>query len=124
MIRKLIAFIICTSSTVMAADSNWLLCSNDSLAISSFEHRNGVENRETHVNLLFGMHMITGNLVNTNSGDVILSDKINNNYRGKISIDYAKKVIILKGTLTIYDEKTIMKNLKLKCKELNGKKLK
>jgi hypothetical protein len=105
-----------------AADSLWLLCDDGHLAMNLLEHRSADgQGRVTALRLLLGSNTFVGQLTNTNSGKVLLvgTPKGRNNFNGDIAVDYAKKVIGLKGLLNLNGDRFKVKT-QLKCKEMRS----
>ncbi len=93
--------------TAQARDSTWLLCSNESLVVSSHEHRaSGGDGRATSLMLIFGVHEMRGILKDADSGKVSMKAAGENGTAssGKISLDYEANDI----------------NATLQCKEMSA----
>ena len=106
----------------IARDSTWLLCSNDSLVLSVHEHRAGSAGRETSVTLIYGVHQLHGTLQNTDSGPVKLSSATRGgetNFTGKAKVDYDANKVVLTGTLKIDGEPAKVKTTMV-CKEMSS----
>lgn len=52
------ALALVASTAAFAADSTWMLCANDKIAVNVYEHRVGAEDRETDVKVLIGGHLL------------------------------------------------------------------
>ena len=100
-----------------AADSTWLICKNaihgnpqNELVpvISLFEHRNGTSGRETEITLIYGIHLLTGSLKNTDQGKITLKSpsKKDDSFKGIIKINYADNSLLLKGNYITYPNST------------------
>ncbi len=117
----ILAGCFCLTATAEARDSTWLVCSNDSLALSSHEHRAPKgDGRETALTLIFGVHEMRGMLKNVDSGAVTLraAGETGTKYVGKLSVNYAAKTVRLAGTLTLQGAPTKVKAI-LQCKEMS-----
>jgi hypothetical protein len=114
-------FGLVTTSSV-ARDSTWLLCSSDSLVLSVHEHRAGSAGRETSLTLIYGVHQLHAALQNTDSGAVKLSSATRageTNFTGKASVDYESDKVVLTGTLKINGEPARVKTT-MQCKEMSS----
>ena len=103
-----------------ARDSTWLLCSDESLVVSSHEHRaNG--GRATSLTLIFGVHEMRGALKDADSGSVTLKAAGENGttFSGKISLDYEASELALSGILKIDGEPNDI-SATLQCKEMSA----
>jgi hypothetical protein len=119
------------TTTIFASDSSWLLCKNskhqnphDELVpvVSIYEHRNGTEGRKTEVYLIYGMHLLTGSLLNTDSGKIILKSPLYKDdiFKGKIKIDYVKNHASLKGDYITFPDSTHRHYaFELSCESMN-----
>ena len=98
-----------------AADSTWLVCKNikhgnpqNELVpvISVFEHRNGTNGRKTEITLIYGIHLLTGYLKNTDEGKIYLKSPIkkDDTFKGTIKINYAENLLSLKGDYITYPD--------------------
>ena len=115
------ALILASAGVLTARDSTWLLCSDDSLALSAHEHRGpGGEGRETSLTLIFGVHEMLGVLRDAESGTVVLKRQGNPGtaFSGKISLDFEANTIALRGTVSIDGEPTKV-NTTLECKQMS-----
>jgi hypothetical protein len=105
-----------------AADSSWLLCDDSHLAMNLLEHRSADgRGRVTSLSLLVGSNTFAGRLNNTTSAKVLLisTPKGKNNFNGNVAVDYAKKVIVLKGLLNLNGSRFKV-NTQLECKEMSS----
>jgi hypothetical protein len=119
----LAAWAISIPKAAHASDSEWLLCDDGSLALNLFEHRaaDGM-NREADLKLLLGDHLLLAVLKNVDSGPVNMKSPTvpTDAFAGKITIDYAKNKVTLKGKLTLNGQASDLKT-SLACKELRSK---
>jgi hypothetical protein len=112
------------SLPALASDSLWLLCDNGSLAMNLLEHRSADgQGRVTSLILLYGVKTFSGELTNTNSGRVFLTStlKDENNFIGDVTVNYAQRVVSLRGVLELAEERRFSINTQLKCKEMRSK---
>ena len=115
------ALILASAGMLTARDSTWLLCSDDSLALSAHEHRAaGGEGRETSLTLIFGVHEMRGVLADADTGNITLKrqGKPDTKFAGRITIDFDANTVALNGTLSIDGERTKVKTT-LECKEMS-----
>ena len=115
------ALFLASAGMLAARDSTWLLCSDDSLALSAHEHRSGSgEGRETSLTLIFGVHEMRGLLRNADTGNVRLSrqGKPDTKFVGKVSLDFQATTVSLRGTLSI-DGEPMKVNTTLGCKQMS-----
>ena len=113
-------FLAC-AHVATARDSTWLLCSDDSLALSAHEHRAaGGDGRETSLTLIFGVHEMRGVLRDADTGNVMLKrpGKADTKFAGKIRLDFDANTVALNGTLSIDGEPTKVKTT-LQCKQMS-----
>lgn len=119
----LLALILSVSAiSAQAADSTWLLCDNGSLAVNALEHRNGPDGRATDLALIYGTHILKGQLINADRGTVLLDGSetdAEKTYRGTVAVDYKKNTIALRGTLSLYNTPIAVKAV-LKCKVMKN----
>ena len=115
--------LLCFSTAAMARDSTWLLGDDgQAVALTTFEHR--AENgRATTVTLIYGEHLLRGELKDVDSGKITLKASAalpENNYifKGMISIDYEKMQIKLKGRMTVGEDEIASYDTTIKCKQL------
>lgn len=109
-------------ASVQARDSTWLLCSNESLVVSSHEHRaGGGDGRATTLTLIFGVHEMRGMLKDTDSGTVALKSaaETGTGFNGKISLDYQANELSIAGILKIDGEPNDI-DATLQCKEMSS----
>ncbi|MGZ3789326.1 MAG: hypothetical protein ACXVLQ_12435 [Bacteriovorax sp.] len=114
-----------------ASDSSWLLCKNKKHAdphdelvpvLSIFEHRNGADGRKTEVYLIYGAHLLTGSLINTDAGKLYLKSPSvkDDTFDGTIKIDYSKNLVSLKGDyISSFDSTHTHYEFKLPCESMN-----
>jgi hypothetical protein len=112
------------ASMAFAADSVCMLGDNGKIALSTFEHRSGTgDGRVTEVTLIFGMHLLRGKLVDTDSGPITLketgSSKYSYTFRGTIGVDYQTKKMTVKGKITADSTEISSINSTFRGKELN-----
>jgi hypothetical protein len=102
-----------------ARDSTWLVCTSDSLAISTHEHRAG-DGRATSLTLIYGVHELRGTLKNSDSGQVTLkaNGKAGTEFTGKIAINYDTTAITAAGVLKI-DGEPFDIDAAFECKEMS-----
>lgn len=125
--KTIIALVaIAMTSSTFAADSSWLLCkgkavlfeSRVNLVVNSHEHRTA-EGRENSLTLIYGAHLLNGNLDTTenDSGSIVLKND-QSNFTGTVSVDYNKGIMTLNGTLNLQGEESVLKT-RLVCEALN-----
>ncbi len=114
--------ILASSSAARAADSTWLLGDNGKIAVSTHEHRAGA-GRATSVTLIYGVHLLVGELKDTDSGPITLreisdgeEDKANN-FKGQITVDYERTRVTLAGNLDLGAGPQKI-NFRIGCKEM------
>lgn len=105
------------AGSVQAADSQWLLCDDGGLALNLVEHRLGAEERVTDLALIYGSHILLGELKG-NEGDVVLKSANKKKFKGHVKIIYADKVVTVNGSLLLAGKISSPVNAQLKCKEL------
>lgn len=99
------------------SDSTWFVCQDDTLAVSSFEHRRGGDGRATEITLLKGAWTLSGGLVDVNAGPLTLENKaMKANFVGDINIDHRKQTLFLKGVLDL-NSTLIEINTTMPCEE-------
>jgi hypothetical protein len=81
-----------------------MLGDNGKIGLSTFEHRSGTgDGRVTEVTLIFGMHLLRGKLIDTDSGPITLkeagSSRDSYTFRGTIGVDYQTKKMTVKGKI-------------------------
>lgn len=105
-----------------ARDSTWLLCDNGGLVLNVLEHRVSIDDRTSELTLIYGAHVLEGQLLGVYEGDVKLSSRYAQGpkFEGRLSLDFAKKVALIRGDLFLDDEKFALSD-RLACKELEGK---
>ena len=115
----LLAGTIVFTASAFARDSTWLVCTDDSLLVSSHEHRAG-DGRATSVNLIFGVHDLRGELKDADSGRITLkaAGESGTSFSGTLAIDYGADQVSIKGTLKLDSEPTEI-DAKLQCKEMS-----
>jgi hypothetical protein len=99
-----IVWSVISVSAAFAADSVCMLGDNGKIGLTTFEHRSATgDGRVTEVTLIFGMHLLRGRLVDTNSGAIILkeagSSKESYTFRGTIGVNYQTKKMTVKGKI-------------------------
>ena len=111
------------ASSVFAADSVCMLGDNGKIALSTFEHRSGTgDGRVTEVTLIFGMHLLRGRLIDTDSGPVTLKEaagKDSYSFRGTIGVNYQTKKMTVKGQIKSGNLEVSNINSTFRGKELN-----
>jgi hypothetical protein len=115
------ALILASAGMLAARDSTWLLCSDDSLALSAHEHRApGGDGRETSLTLIFGVHEMRGVLRDADTGKVTLKRQAtpDTKFAGQLSLDFEANTVALNGTLTIDGQPTKVKTT-LECKQMS-----
>jgi hypothetical protein len=125
-LKRLVAGTFCVLffvSTGWAADSTCLLGDNGKIAVTTFEHRTSTGGRATDVTLIFGTHLLRGELVDVDSGPVTLKatgkGKENNYiFTGTINVDYDGKKMTLKGKLKVDGTEISNFNTTFRCKQL------
>jgi hypothetical protein len=119
----ILAFVLALGSlSAQAADSTWLLCDNGSLALNVLEHRAGASGRATSLTLIYGMHIMKGELVNADAGAISLDGSepgAVKTFNGNISISYQKNAVVLSGAMDLYGTPTRVRT-QLKCKVMKN----
>lgn len=113
--------VVLVAATAQARDSTWLLCSDESLVVSSHEHRaSGGDGRATSLTLIFGVHEMHGMLKDADSAKVTLKAATESGtaFSGKISVDYQANELQLIGILKIDGEPNDI-DATLQCKEMS-----
>lgn len=103
-----------------AADSAWLLCESSHLVVNVHEHRAGASDREISLAMIYGMHVLQGNLKNKVRGAVLLAGSPTepaNTFKGRANVDFAENTLSLSGTLSLYGAEENFQT-KLSCKEM------
>ena len=115
-----VAAVLVFAVSAFARDSTWLLCSSDSLAVSSHEHRAG-DGRATALTLIFGVHELRGELNNADSGRVTMkaASEAGTTFTGTIKIDYEASELSLKGMLKLDGEPNAI-NATMQCKGMSS----
>ena len=113
-----------SASTAFAADSVCMLGDNGKIGLSTFEHRAASgDGRVTEVTLIFGMHLLRGRLIDTDSGSITLkeggSGKDNYTFRGTIGVNYQTKRMTVKGRIKTGNLEISNINSTFRGKELN-----
>lgn len=119
--------IVCSAlfaSGAFARDSICMLGDNGKIALTTLEHRSAAgDGRVTEVTLIFGMHLLRGKLVDTDSGPVTLketgSSKYNYTFGGTIGVDYQTNKMSVKGKITVGSDEISNINSTFRGKELN-----
>lgn len=134
--KFLISLIALTFTTsLLAADSSWLLCkgkvviegSQMNIVVNSLEHRAGMDDegndkRVNDITLIMGNRLITGQLDTSNemNGTVALATADGSTkYDGLVMFDYTKPSLILRGTIVLDTELTSTVGVKLSCENMN-----
>lgn len=128
-------FVISFSTSVLAADSSWLLCkgkvdlegSKMNIVINSVEHRAGIDDegndkRVNDITMIMGNRLIVGQLDTSNdmNGSVALATADSKSkYDGIVMFDYTRPSLILKGKLVIDEELTSTIAVKTTCEYMN-----
>jgi hypothetical protein len=112
------------ASIAFARDSTCMLGDNGKIALTTLEHRSATgDGRVTEVTLIFGMHLLRGKLVDTDSGPVTLketgSSKYNYTFGGTIGVDYQTNKMSVKGKITVGSDEISNINSTFRGKELN-----
>jgi len=106
-----------------ARDSTCLLGDNGKIAITTYEHRATDGNgRETYVTLIYGDNFLMGMLHDADDGpiDLVASQSSGYSFNGRISIDYTKNTITLRGKLNFTQSDGQILNTRFSCRELAG----
>lgn len=109
------------ASSGFARDSTWLICSSDSLVVSSHEHRaQDGDGRETSFTLIFGMHELHGMLKDADSGRVRFkaANEKRTEFVGRLSLDGNAAKLSLSGALLIDGEPNEI-DATLECREMS-----
>jgi len=127
----LIAAALLASSSAMAKDSMWMLCSNQEIAVNVFEHRGqDGSSRDTRINVIYGENDYTGVFNDADPSFAANAQGFQNIYvngaaedseffTGQIKIDYEAGSVVLKGNLFFLDDKIPMPiDAKLNCKKM------
>lgn len=134
--KFLISLLALTFTTsLLAADSSWLLCkgkvviegSQMNIVVNSVEHRAGIDDegndkRVNDLTLIMGTRLIVGQLDTSNdmNGSVALSTADGSSkYDGIVMFDYTKPSLILRGTIVLDEELTSTVGVKLTCEYMN-----
>lgn len=134
--KILISLIALTfTSSLLAADSSWLLCkgkvtiegSQMNIVINSLEHRAGIDDegndkRVNDITLIMGNRLIVGQLDTSNdmNGSVELATADGSSkYEGIVMFDYTKPTMILRGKLTLDEELSSTIAVKTTCEYMN-----
>jgi len=119
----LFAFVLSlTALNSHAADSTWLLCDNGSLAMNLLEHRNGADGRATDLALIYGTHILKGQLIDVDAGPVALDGSEASavkTFKGSVSVNYVKNTVSLRGVLSLYGSPSRVSAV-LKCKVMKN----
>jgi len=110
-------------STGWAKDSTCLLGDNGKIAVTTFEHRTVSGGRATDVTLIFGTHLLRGELVDADSGPITLkaTSKMKENryvFGGSINVDYSGMKMTLKGKMEVEGIEISKFNTTFRCKQL------
>jgi hypothetical protein len=118
--------IVCSAlfaSIAFARDSTWMLGDNGKIALNTLEHRSGSGGRVTEVTLIFGMHLLRGKLVDTDSGPITLkeagSSKYSYTFGGTIGVDYQTNKMTVKGKIMAGSDEISNINSTFRGKQLN-----
>ena len=111
-------------STAFAADSVCMLGDNGKIGLSTFEHRAATgDGRVTEVTLIFGMHLLRGRLVDTDSGTITLKEagaaKDSYTFRGTVGVNYQTKKMTVTGKIKTGNLEISNINSSFRGKELN-----
>lgn len=111
-------------STASAADSVCMLGDNGKIGLTTFEHRSATgDGRVTEVTLIFGMHLLRGRLVDTDSGPITLKEagsaKDSYTFRGTVGVNYQTKKMTVKGKIKAGNLEISNINSTFRGKELN-----
>jgi len=128
-------FVLSFTTSVLAADSSWLLCkgkvdiegSKMNIVINSLEHRAGVDEegnqkRVNDITLIMGNRLIVGQLDTSDemNGTVALATADGSTkYDGIVMFDYTKPSLILRGKLVLDAELTSTIAVKTTCEYMN-----
>lgn len=123
------------STSLLAADSSWLLCkgkvtvegSQMNIVINSLEHRAGVDDegndkRVNDITLIMGNRLIVGQLDTSNemNGTVALATADGSSkYDGIVMFDYTKPSLILRGKIVLDVELSSTVAVKTICEYMN-----
>lgn len=111
------------AAMAFGADSVCMLGDNGKIALSTFEHRSGTgDGRVTEVTLIFGMHLLRGKLVDTDSGPITLKEGSSKNsytFKGTVGVNYQTKKMTVKGKITAGSDEISNINSTFRGKELN-----
>ncbi len=111
--KKVLFIILCSGflNTAMAKDSTWKLCVGDvvlfeekvKLVVNVFEHRNGAENRQIDLTMIYGGNVLTGTFDNTetNQASVMLKND-SSFFRGTAAVDFEKDLLALRGRISLF----------------------
>jgi len=128
-------FVISFSTSVLAADSSWLLCKGKvnlegsimNVVVNSVEHRAGIDDegndkRVNDITMILGTRLIVGQLDTSNdmNGAVTLSTADGaSKYEGVVMFDYTKPTLILRGKLIVDVELSSTVGVKMACEYMN-----
>lgn len=108
-------------SGAQAADSSWMICSDDHLVLNVYEHRVEDSQRAIEFTLIYGMHVMKGQLADENAGVVSLLDDTTADVKeffGHVAVDYETKTVGLNGELSLHNEVEIVSTT-LDCKVMH-----
>lgn len=110
------------TNVIKGSDSAWYLCSNNNLVVNFFEHRSGAGTRDTNITLIFGGYTFLGNLGDTTSGPVVLTNPLYNgaSFIGDVTIDFQKDTFKVKGVLNLLAD-VLQVDAALNCQEKSGR---
>jgi len=114
--------LVLVSLSAQGADSTWLLCDNGSLVVNSLERRVENSDRSTSLTLIYGMHVLRGELFNADAGAIALDGSepgAVKTFKGSISINYQKNTASLRGVLNLYGSPVRVVTV-LKCKVMKN----
>lgn len=115
--KKFFFLLVLLAGSAQAADSLWLLCDDGGLALNLLEHRDEGGSRLTDLALIYGYHVLLGELKG-DEGDVVLKGKSKKKFKGHVKITYADKVVTVNGSLLLSGKISSPVNAQLKCKEM------
>jgi len=115
--KTLLVFGLALTSSVWAADSQWLLCDDGGLALNVVSHRLGAEEKLTDLALIHGSQILLGELKG-DEGDVVLKSADKKVFKGHVKIK--DKLVTVNGSLLLSGKISSPVNAQLKCKEMEG----
>ncbi|MNK89859.1 hypothetical protein D3C87_1098830 [compost metagenome] len=107
---------------VTGSDSAWYLCSSKNLVVNFFEYRVDYDKRNTRITLVSGGYTFVGDLDDTDSGPVVLTDSnvAGASFIGDVAIDFVKETFQIRGLLNL-NAGVFKVDTTLNCQEKSGR---